>query len=143
MLNCRGEIARRNVRHPSRIRIAIAGGLFLAFAVVAAAPALAASLKGLMREMGQTIKQTKPLLTGSFELAQAEAVLTDFARQADESAALYAMRGDVKADDMRARFVQLKNTADSARGTLKDKASFQHALLAVLQDCRSCHSAYR
>ena len=143
MLNCRGEIARRNVRHPSRMRIAIAGGLLLAFAVAAAAPALAASLKGLMREMGQTMKQTKPLLAGSFELAQAEAVLTDFARQADESAALYAMRGDAKAGDMRTRFVQLKYNADSARGTVKDKASFQRAFLAVVQDCRSCHSAYR
>jgi cytochrome c556 len=141
MSNCRAQTSRRKAL--SNVKAAIGVAALLAIALGVAAPALATSLKSLMSEMRDTTKQTKRLLAGSFDLAGAQAILGDYARQAGASEVLYAGRSDAKAGDPRARFVHMGKVAEAARGSVKDKASFRQALGAVAEDCRSCHADYK
>jgi cytochrome c556 len=83
------------------------------------------------------------MLKHDFDPGEAQTILADFARQANEGQALYATRNDAKAGELRARFLQMKQSAGSAGSAMKDKASFRRAFSAVAEDCRSCHSAYR
>jgi cytochrome c556 len=108
-----------------------------------ASPALALSLKAVMHEMGDTTKQTKRLLAGTFDPAEAEAILTDYAQQASASEALFAGRSDAKAQDLTQRFHRLATSAQAAQSSTSDRASFRRAFAGVVEECRSCHAIYK
>lgn len=115
----------------------------ICLALVLAAPALAASLKSLMQEMGDTARLAKSAAGSGFELSQAQSILEAFATQGQAGESLYAGRPDAKSHDFSRRFARLVAIADGGRATVKDRAGFRTAFTAVAGECRSCHSVYK
>ncbi len=99
-------------------------------------PAHAASLKAVMKEMAGTTKLAKGA-AASGDVAQAEAVLGRYAAEA-KAAGASIVGGDAKAQDLRGRFSTLAATAEGAQPT-----HFKTAFGAIVDQCRSCHSAYK
>jgi cytochrome c556 len=117
--------------------------LIVAACVGLASPALALSLKSLMDEMGDTTKQTKHLLTGPFDPAQAGTILAEYARQASVGETFFAGRNDAKAQDLRQRFHRFAQQVQAAQPARSDRASFRRAFAGLVQECRSCHAIYK
>jgi hypothetical protein len=110
--------------------------------VLFAAPAFAISLKGIMRHMGETTSEAKAVMA-SFDAARAEDVLQTYALDARAADALFAQSSNVNAQDLHARFSLMAITAERASPGVKDPASFHKALVQVIGQCRSCHTAYK
>jgi cytochrome c556 len=109
--------------------------------VLFAAPAMAISLKGIMRHMGGNTSEAKAVLA-SFDASRAEAVLQTYAADAHAADALFVQSSSANAQDLHARFSQMAITAERAGPAVKDPASFRKALGQVIGQCRSCHAAY-
>ena len=127
--------------HLPRRRTLAFGGIALSASVVCLSvtsptPASAASIKQLMKEMASTTKSAKAAVA-SGDLAQAEAVLKSYASEAQAAGALET-GGTAEAQDLRRRFSALAATAGSTQ-----PAQFKVAFGAIVDQCRSCHSAYK
>ncbi|MDQ0392101.1 hypothetical protein [Labrys monachus] len=105
-------------------------------------PALALSLKGLMRQMSDNTSAAKAALS-SFDARTAEAVLRRYAADAREGKTLFASGQSARDQDMRARFDRMAAAAEPPGRQTLDPASFRKAFVAVVTECKTCHSAHK
>lgn len=105
-------------------------------------PALALSLKGIMKQMSGNTSSGKALLS-DFNAATAKAVLKRYAADARSAGSVATGKGAAQTRDLVERFDKMATTADAAaQGTL-DEAAYRKAFLSIAADCKSCHSAYK
>ncbi len=110
--------------------------------VVLVGPALAASLKNIMGDMGDNTTTAKAVIA-NFDNAAAQKVLRRYAADAQAAGDMFASQGSAKEKDLRARFIKMATVADNASQSVQDKASFRKAFVAVAGECKSCHSTYK
>ncbi|WP_210484747.1 c-type cytochrome [Microvirga antarctica] len=135
----------------------VAGILTLGLTAALAQSNIVAERQSLMKEFGAQTKTLSGMLRGQtpFNLAEAQAALKTISADAKKLPAMFpdSTKGVPKSDalpsiwekkaEFEQIFVNLDTAASTAAAKITDEASFKADVPKVLQNCGTCHTAFR
>jgi cytochrome c556 len=138
-------------------RLIVVAGL-MGFGVVAAFAQgnVIEERQNMMKQNSADVRATTPMIRGQapFDLVKVQSVLKEFSDHGKRLPALFppgSDKGDTKAlpvlfekkADFDAASAKFSKDSDEALVAIKDEASFKTAFPKVLENCGSCHNAFR